>query len=89
MRVSRYVVTNPFGLHTRISADLIRTMKGYASRVDLVFGDSVYSNDSILMLMQSGISRGGLFALRVEGPDEAACHDALDALIREKVGEKV
>lgn len=88
MRVSHYVVTNPFGLHTRISADLIRVMKGYASRVDIVFGDSVYSNDSILMLMQSGISRGGVFTLRVSGTDEVVCHSALDALILEKVGDK-
>lgn len=89
MKTSRYVVTNPFGLHTRISADLIRTIKGYKSRVDILFGDSVYSNDSILMLMQSGISRGGVFTLRVEGVDEAICFDAMDAQIKAKVGNRI
>ena len=88
MRAVRYTVTNPFGLHTRISADIIKVMRRFESRVDIVYGASVYCNDSILMLMQSGISCGGVFTLRIEGIDEDACYDALATLIEEKVGVK-
>ena len=84
-------VTNPFGLHSRICSNILKISKEHHCQLTIVFQGKSHQNDSILMLMQSGIVKGNTFEVTIDGEDdrdvELKCSNALKAYIELNLGE--
>lgn len=93
MMKSSVIVTNPFGLHSRISSNILKIERSKQCHVEIVYEGKSYCNDSILMLLQSGIVKGSCFDLVVDGKGdlglETDCYDVLLAYIESYVGDKL
>ena len=87
------LVTHPFGLHSRICSGILRVAKDHRCQLAIEFKGTTHRNDSILMLMQSGIVKGSRFDVTVDGEGdteaEKACSQALKTYIEQNLGDLV
>jgi phosphotransferase system HPr (HPr) family protein len=92
MRSIETTVRNPSGIHARPGALFVRTAAGFGSRItleNLDRGTAPVDAKSILSVMQAGVGRGQRIRLTAEGEDEETALAALDALIRDGLGEAI
>ncbi len=78
---------NKVGLHARPAATLVKTAKGFQSKITIVYGEKQADAKSILGILKLGAERGAVVTLRTEGADAEAALAALAALVRDKLGE--
>ncbi len=81
MVVTKIVITNPSGLHTRPAKKIVDEAKKFASEITLVKGDKEGSAKSLIKLMKLGIALGSTIEIRCEGGDEQAALDTISSLI--------
>lgn len=74
-------VTVPFkeGLHARPAVKLIKMVNGYTSAVTILKNGKEYNAGSITSVLAGGIVHGDRILLKIDGPDEDAAADALEA----------
>lgn len=86
-------VTHPFGLHSRICSGILKIAKEYRCQLAIEFNGTKHQNDSILMLMQSGIVKGSSFDVTIDGESntelEKSCSQALKTYIELNLGDLI
>lgn len=83
-------VKNPSGLHARPASEFVSCAKKFSSRLTVKRAGSEgpgVSGKSIVLLLSQGMAQGTEVELSAEGEDEAACVDALTALMDSGFGE--
>jgi phosphocarrier protein HPr len=80
-------IVNRLGLHARAAAKLVSTATQFASSVRIEREGKAADAKSIMAVMMMGAGKGSIVTLRVEGEDEAAAADAIEALIDDRFGE--
>ena len=71
MKVIKYFITQPEGLHARPAAALVEKLNRYQSDITATFGDVTVDAKSSFGLMSLGVKRGDMVVFRVSGEDEA------------------
>jgi len=82
------VVNNPQGLHIRAATAIAKTVRQFASKVELVSNDHRVDGTDVWQILSMGAHAGTELALEASGPD---AHEALAALARlfsENFGEE-
>jgi phosphocarrier protein len=80
-------IRNRLGLHARAAARFVHTASRFRSQVSASRGGRTMDGKSILGMLLLGASHGTEIELTVEGPDEAAALEALEALVADGFGE--
>jgi len=80
-------IVNKLGLHARAAAKLVTAASSFTSEVELVKDEQKVNGKSIMGVMMLAASRGTKLLLLVEGDDELAAADKLEALISDRFGE--
>ena len=76
----RLSVINRLGLHARASAKLVQLASEFASAILLSYRNREINAKSIMGLMMLAAGKGSELVLRVDGADEVAAADAIEAL---------
>lgn len=88
MKEIKITVTNKTGLHARPAAQFVQKAASFKSKVKLAANGKVADAKSILAVMGMGIAQNTVITISADGADEAACLDALKALVESNFGEK-
>lgn len=80
-------IINKLGLHARASAKLTQLASKYACEVWMTRHNQRINAKSIMGVMMLAAGKGARVTLETDGPDEAACMEALEALVNNKFGE--
>lgn len=80
-------ISNKLGLHARAASKLVATASGFASKVELEFGNKRVDGKSIMSVMLLAASMGSELVLHCDGKDEQSAMQALADLINDKFGE--
>lgn len=81
-------IINKLGLHARAASRFVMLASTFESRIHLKKGSREVNGKSIMGIMMLAAGRGTSLQLAAEGPDADAALDALEALVRERFGEK-
>ncbi|HLV02538.1 MAG TPA: HPr family phosphocarrier protein [Acidobacteriota bacterium] len=83
-------IENELGLHARAAARLVKLASQFESDIKLsrVDGREKIDGKSILGILLLAASQGTQLEVVVDGRDEEAALDAIDALVRGKFGEE-
>ena len=81
-------ILNKNGLHARPAAEIVKTAAKFQSEITLVREGMEVNGKSIMGVMMLAAECGATLLLRAEGADAEAALDALDALIKNKFGER-
>ena len=80
-------VANRLGLHARATARLVQLLSGYKCEATLSARGRQVNAKSIMGVMLLAAGHGSNVVLRVEGEDEAAAADAVQALFERRFDE--
>ena len=80
-------IANRLGLHARATARLVQLLSGYRCEATLSARGRQVNAKSIMGLMLLAAGHGSNVVLRVEGEDEAAAADAVQALFERRFDE--
>ena len=80
-------IINKLGLHARASTKLTQTASKFASEIWIERNGRRVNAKSIMGVMMLAAGLGSSVELETDGPDEAAAHEALTALVNDKFGE--
>lgn len=83
----RLRIENRAGLHARAAALLVQTASRYRSSIQIERNGERVNGKSIMGVMMLAASMGTEVDLLVDGPDEAAAVEAIEALVAGKFGE--
>lgn len=85
----KVVLTNKLGLHARPASHLVKTASKFKDTVVEIARDGdVVNAKSILGVMMLAAGKGTELELRVEGPNEEDCLNALVELVHNKFYEE-
>ena len=76
MKTFQYEITDPIGIHARPAGQLVKTAKAFQSKVMVEYNGKQTE-------MGMGIRHGSVVTVTVEGPDEEAAAQQLQAFFRE------
>ncbi|MDP2229078.1 MAG: HPr family phosphocarrier protein [Moraxellaceae bacterium] len=80
-------IINKLGLHARAAARLVGVTSQYQAKIQLGRDGRLIDAKSIMALLMQGAGKGTRLRLIVDGPDEAAAHAAVVALINNRFDE--
>jgi len=80
-------IRNRLGLHARAAARFVQSAARFRSRVSVSHGERTMDGKSILGILLLAASKGARLLLTADGDDEAACIQALAALVESGFGE--
>lgn len=84
----RIKVVNKLGLHARASSKLAQTANKFSSQIELSKdGTNFVDSKSIMALMLLAAGIGSDLVLKVNGGDEVAAADEIEALFADYFGE--
>jgi phosphocarrier protein HPr len=81
-------ILNKNGLHARPAAEIVKISAKFQSEVTLVKDGTEVNGKSIMGVMMLAAECGSTLLLRADGADADAALDALEALIKNKFGER-
>ncbi|MEO5813906.1 MAG: HPr family phosphocarrier protein [Gemmatimonadaceae bacterium] len=81
-------ILNKNGLHARPAAEIVKISAKFQSEITLIRDGTEVNGKSIMGVMMLAAECGATLLLRAEGADADAALDALDALIKNKFGER-
>lgn len=81
------LVSNRLGLHARATAKLVQLLSGYRCNATLSARGRDVNAKSIMGVMLLAAGNGTPVLLRVEGEDEAAAAEAVEALFERRFDE--
>ena len=87
MKTIEYVITDPVGVHARPAGLLVKKAASYKSSIMLKNMETGKSADAkrIMGVMSLGIKQGNKIELSIEGEDEAAAGEGLEAFLQENL----
>jgi phosphocarrier protein len=88
MRQSEVTVANRLGLHARAAARFVHLASRFRCRVTVSRDGLGVDGKSILGLLTLAAPQGSVLRLATEGQDEEQALVALEALVRERFGER-
>lgn len=88
MKVISYLVTNKLGAHARPCALLAQASVNFKSRVTASGNGKTADCRNVLELLALGIRKGDTLELTVDGIDETACAEALEAILNKEFKER-
>ena len=80
-------IINKLGLHARASAKLTQLAGKFKSEVWMTRNHQRINAKSIMGVMMLAAGKGARVTLEASGEDEAACIEALVALVHDRFGE--
>jgi phosphocarrier protein len=80
-------IVNRLGLHARAAAKFVQCASGFESDIHVERNGRRINGKSIMGVMMLAAACGTRIRVEIEGPDEVAAADALEALIAERFGE--
>ncbi len=80
-------VLNTLGLHARAAARLVSLAMTFESNVALIHDGKSVDAKSMLGVMTLGLVQHSTVTVRVDGNDETAAMDSIEALFNGKFGE--
>jgi phosphotransferase system HPr (HPr) family protein len=92
MKTIELEIRNPSGLHARPAALFVKTAAGFQSRVALqnvTRGTAPGNAKSILTVLASGVARGHIIRLSIDGEDEETAARALSEAVAAGLGEAI
>lgn len=82
-------VRNQAGLHTRPASMLVRTASKFTADVFLQRDNYEINGKSVIGVMTLAAEQGATLTLIVDGDDEEAAADAIEALFEDGFGEEL
>lgn len=83
MKSFEYTITDPVGIHARPAGLLVKEIKAFAgSAVTIAKGEKKVNALKLMALMQMGIKKGDTVKIEVEGGDEEAVVEKLQAFLK-------
>ena len=83
MKSFEYVITDPVGIHARPAGLLVKEIKNFSgSVVTITKGEKSVNALKLMALMQMGIKCGDTVRIDVEGGDEAAVAEKIEAFFK-------
>jgi phosphocarrier protein len=79
MKQFEYVITDPIGIHARPAGLLVKEAKKHASKIMLQKGEKSTDATRLMSVMGLGIKCGDTLIVTVEGTDEDAAAEAMQA----------
>lgn len=80
----KFIITDEAGLHARPATVLVNSASQYDSEIYLEYKGRKVNLKSIMGVMSLGVPQGAEITISVEGGDEQAVIDGLEAVLREK-----
>lgn len=85
MKEFTYTITDKEGIHARPAGELVKLAKEYSSSVSVLRDGKKADAKKVFGLMGLGAKQGMEITVQVEGDDEAAAAQALEAFLRENL----
>lgn len=87
MQTVEYIITDPVGLHARPAGILVKKAAGFKSSINVTKTETGKTADAkrIMGVMALGVKQGDQIRLDIEGEDEAAAKDELEAFLKENL----
>ena len=83
MKTFAYTITDPVGIHARPAGLLVKEIKNFAgSTVTITKGEKSVNALKLMALMQMGIKQGDTIQVAVEGGNEEAVANAIEAFLK-------
>ncbi len=80
-------IINKLGLHARATAKLIGVTNNFSSSIEIGKDGRMVNGKSIMSVMMLAASQGTVLDFSIEGEDEQAAMDAVEAIINDFFGE--
>lgn len=80
-----HVISDPLGLHARPAGMLVKAAAGFASSVSITAPSGKADAKRIMAVMRLSAKQGQELTFSVEGPDETAAAEALQAFLKENL----
>ncbi len=87
MRVCKVEIVNRLGLHARAAAKFVQTAGRFPCDIEVSRGEKKINGKSIMGVMMLAAAQGAVIEITVNGPEEEAALDALEALVVDGFGE--
>lgn len=88
MKELEVVIQNPTGLHARPAKVFVNTAKQFQSDIRVLSGEKKANAKSLISMLALGVERGTAICVVIDGTDEEAALDALEAAIASGLGEE-
>jgi phosphocarrier protein len=75
-----FVVSNKYGVHARVAAQIVEAAKQFSSQIWIVKGDNRVDGKSILDVMTLAATRGSKLRVTADGNDASEAIEALERL---------
>ena len=85
MKEFDYTIQDALGIHARPAGQLVKVVKGFASKVTLTKGEKTIDATRLMSLMGMGVKQGDALHITVEGEDEVAACEALQKFFAENL----
>jgi phosphocarrier protein HPr len=80
-------IINKLGLHARAAAKFVTTASQFSSEIKVARNGRIVNGKSIMGLMMLAAAKHTSIVINIEGDDEQAAFDAINALIEDFFGE--
>jgi phosphocarrier protein len=88
MKSKELMIENKLGLHARAAAQIVKTASAFSSKIILSKDGLDVDGKSIMGIMMLAAAKGTMVLVNTDGPDEEGALEGLEALFRNKFGEK-
>lgn len=85
MKEFNYVITDPQGIHARPAGLFVKEANKFASKVEIGKEGKFADAKRIFGVMGLGAKKGNEITIKVDGEDEAAAAEALEAFFKENL----
>ena len=87
MICTQLTIINKLGLHARAAAKFVACASSFSSSIQAGKDGQLVDGKSIMSVMMLAAGKGTVLDLKIEGSDEEAALEALDALIASRFDE--
>lgn len=87
MLKANLTVINKLGLHARAASKFVSCASRFASRIRVGKDDQWVDGKSIMSVMMLAAGQGSVLQVEIDGDDETAALEALQALVNDYFGE--
>lgn len=84
---TQITIINKLGLHARAAAKFVACTSAFSSNIKAGVDGQLVDAKSIMQVMMLAAAKGTVLDIQVEGSDEQAALDALEALINNRFDE--
>ncbi len=82
MQRFEYTITDSVGIHARPASELVKTVKKFQSRIQILAGGKQADASRLMSVMALGIKKGTEISVVIEGPDEEMALSELSEFFR-------